>query len=317
MRMTETKILFATDVHGGDTFFGKILSVAKNFKVSMLMVSGDLTGKAIVPIVKTDDGRYFTTFYGKNYNVSEDELAQLENKIRKVGYYFFLCSRREYEVFKAEPKKVAELFSKLIQDTLYNWIEKIEEILPADVRVIMNPGNDDDFAVDEVLKKSKRVEYTLERAVDLDDLHQMVSCEWVNPTPWDSPRECPEHELEKRLRAEMGRVSDMSNLVCDFHTPPYNTPLDLAPRLNKDLQPKMFLGQPIYDHVGSKSVRKIFQECQPLLGLHGHIHESASKCNIGRTICINPGSEYNEGIMHGYIITLSSTSVDCQPLIGG
>jgi Icc-related predicted phosphoesterase len=315
--MTDTKILFATDVHGGETFFGKILSVAKNFKVNILLISGDLTGKAIVPIVKNDEGRYFTTFFGVNYNVGDDKLPELENKIRKVGYYSFRCSLKEYEAFKAEPKKVDELFRKLIQDTLYNWAEKIEATLPADMRVIMNPGNDDDFAVDEVLKKSKRLEYTLERTVDLDDLHQMASCEWVNPTPWNSPRECSEEDLEKRLRREMKRVSDMSNLICDIHAPPYDTPLDLAPKLNKDLQPKTFIGQPVYDHVGSKSVRKILKEYQPLLGLHGHIHESASKCNIGRTICVNPGSEYNEGIMHAYLITLMPTNVDCQPVIGG
>lgn len=316
--MTETKILFATDVHGGETFFGKILSVAKSFKVNILLISGDLTGKAIVPIVRDNDGLYFTSFFGVNYtDVKEDELSSIEDKVRRVGYYSFRCSLKEYEGFKAEPKRIDELFRQLIQDTLNNWIQKIETILPADVRVIMNPGNDDDFAVDEVLKKSKRVEYTIERAVDLDDHHQMVGCEWVNPTPWNSPRECTEEVLEKKLRTEMGRVSDMTNLVCDIHAPPYDTPLDLAPRLNKNLQPKTFIGQPVYDHVGSKSVRKIFREYQPLLGLHGHIHESASKCNIGRTICVNPGSEYNEGIMHGYILTLTPTNVDCQPVIGG
>ena len=315
--MAQTKILFATDVHGSETFFGKILSAAKSFDANVLLISGDLTGKAIVPIVKSDEGRYFTTFFGRNYNIGENELSELQNNIRKVGYYYAMCSRKEYEGFKAEPKKVEELFRKLIQDTVYNWVSKIEEFLPADIRVIMNPGNDDDFAVDEALKRSKRTEFTLERAVDLDDSHQMVSCEWVNPTPWNSPRECPEQDLEKRLRTEMGRVSDMSNLVCDFHTPPHNTPLDLAPVLKKNLQPKTFIGQPVYEHVGSKSVRKVLQEYQPLLGLHGHIHESASKCNIGRTICVNPGSEYNEGIMHGYLVTLTPSKVDFQPVIGG
>jgi Icc-related predicted phosphoesterase len=181
----------------------------------------------------------------------------------------------------------------------------------------MNPGNDDDTIVDEALKKSKRTEYTIERVVELDDSHPMVSCEWVNPTPWHSPRECSERDLERRLRMEMERVPDASNLVCDFHSPPYNTTLDLAPQLGKNLQPKLFLGQPVYEHVGSKSIRKIFEEYQPLLGLHGHIHESASKCQIGRTLCINPGSEYNEGIMHGYLVTLTPSGVDSQPIIGG
>lgn len=315
--MTETKILFATDLHGSETFFGKILSVAKTFKVNILLISGDLTGKAIVPIVKSDEGRYYTAFFGRNYNIGEAELPELKNSIRKVGYYHFLCSRKEYEDFKAEPKKVDELFGKLMRDTVEKWVSKIEELVPGDIRVIMNPGNDDDPVVDEVLKKSKRTDYTIERAVDLDDLHPMVSCEWVNPTPWNSPRECTEQELERRLRTEMDRVSDVSHLVCDFHSPPYNTPLDLAPKLGKDLQPKLFLGQPVYEHVGSKSIRQIFEQYQPLLGLHGHIHESASKCQLGKTICINPGSEYNEGIMHGYLVTLTPTGVDSQPIIGG
>jgi len=315
--MTETKILFATDLHGSETFFGKILSVTKSFRVNILLISGDLTGKAIVPIVKTDKGRYFTTFFGQNYNIGETELPELENSIRKVGYYHFLCSREEYQDFKAEPKKVDELFDKLMQDTVDRWVSKIEEVVPNDIRVIMNPGNDDALVVDEALKRSKRTEYTVGKAVELDDLHSMVSCEWVNPTPWNSPRECTEQELERRLRTEMERVSDVSHLVCDFHPPPYNTTLDLAPKLRKDLQPKLFLGQPEYEHVGSKSVRKIIEQYQPLLGLHGHIHESASMCKLRKTICVNPGSEYNEGIMHGYLVTLTPAGVDCQPIIGG
>ena len=249
--------------------------------------------------------------------MKEDELPKLLNEIRRVGYYYYHCDRPKYEEFRAKPELVTELFDKLMLQTIENWLAKIDEILPKDMRVIMNPGNDDTFAIDELLKNSKRVEYTLGRCVGLDDKHSVVACDWVNPTPWDSPRECEEKELEKRLRTELKRAPSMDNLICDFHAPPYNTVLDIAPRLGKDMRPQFFMGTPMMDHVGSTSVSKVLKEYQPKLALHGHIHESAGVCNVKRTICINPGSAYVEGIMHGCLLTLTPDSVDHQLIIGG
>jgi hypothetical protein len=227
------------------------------------------------------------------------------------------CSRAEYDEFRAKPDRLTELFDKLMQQTIANWLVKIDEILPKDVRVLMNPGNDDIFAIDEVLKKSNRVEYTLGKCVELDDKHSLVACDWVNPTPWNSPRECSERESEKRLRTELARASSTENVVCDFHAPAVNTALDLAPRLGKDLRPKYFVGQPIMDHVGSTAVRKVLEEFQPKLALHGHIHESPGVCNIKRTTCINPGSEYVEGIMHRCLVTLKPEGLEHQLITGG
>jgi Icc-related predicted phosphoesterase len=311
-----TKIFFATDLHGGETYFGKILSVAKTYNVDVLLISGDLTGKAIVPIVQLADDRYVTNFFGER-SVSEKELPELEKEIRRVGYYYMVCNRGEYEELKAEPGRIDKLFDKLMRDTVENWIRRIREILPKEMRVIMNPGNDDSFVVDDALKQSDRTEYTIGKITELDAWHSLVSCEWVNPTPWSSPRECSEKELEKRLRSETSRASDTQHLICDFHAPPYNTPLDSAPKLGSDLKPKLFMGQPIFEHVGSKAVRNVFEDIQPKLGLHGHIHESAGQCKIGKTLCVNAGSEYVEGIMHGCLITLTEEKVDYQPIIGG
>jgi hypothetical protein len=310
-------MLFAVDLHGGDTYFLKILSVAKSRGVNILMMSGDLTGKAIIPIVKLNENLYVTNFFGADYRLKEDELPKMQNDIRKVGYYYHHCSRAEYEELRGKPEKMTELFDKLMQQTIQNWIGKVEEILPNDMRVIMNPGNDDTFAIDEVLKSSKRVEKTSGKRVNLDDTYNLVSCEWVNPTPWSSPRECNEGELEKRLRAEIQRASSTENLVCDFHSPPYNTILDSAPKLGKDMQLKYVMGQPLTEHVGSKAVRKVLEEYQPKLSLHGHIHESAGVCNIKRTECINPGSQYVEGIMHGCLLTLTPDKIDHQLIAGG
>jgi hypothetical protein len=54
--------------------------------------------------------------------------------------------------------------------------------------------------------------------------------------------------------------------------------------------------------VGSRAVREAIEEYQPLLGLHGHIHEAGGVVRIGRTLSINPGSECTEGILRGVII---------------
>jgi Icc-related predicted phosphoesterase len=315
--LSETKILFATDLHGGDTYFLKILSAAKSFKVNAVMMCGDLTGKAIVPIVKLDEDLYVTNFFGIDYRLKKEELPKLQNDIRKVGYYYYHCGRPEYEEMLAKPELVTQLFEKLMCQTIENWLAKIEEIVPKDMRVIMNPGNDDTFAIDGVLKSSKRIEYTLGRCIDLDETHSVVGCDWVNPTPWKSPRECDEKELEKRLRTEIQRAPSTENLICDFHAPPYNTVIDLAPRLGKNLQPQFSMGSPEMEHVGSTSVSKVLKEYQPKLALHGHIHESAGICNIKKTVCINPGSEYVEGVMHGVLLMLTPTGLDHQLIIGG
>ena len=317
--MGETKVLFASDVHSSEVFFLKCLSTAKKLNVDLLLISGDLTGKAIVPIVKLDSGKYVTHFMGVDYKVSEAELPPLQRDVRKCGYYWKIMSRQEYEEEKAHPERIEALFDKVIQESVQNWVRKIEEVLPKEMRVVLNPGNDDAFAVDEVLKKEPRIEYTIGRAYNIDDVHEMVNCDWVNPTPWNSPRECSEEELDRRLRIEIKRASNMEHLICDFHAPPLNTPIDSAPKLGKDMKPKFALltGQPEFEHVGSKSVRKVIEEFQPKMGLHGHIHESAGICKIGRTVCVNPGSEYLEGTMHGYLLKLTPEGLDQQPLIGG
>ena len=316
-RLGETKILFASDLHSSNTFFLKVLSTAKNFNVDLLLISGDLTGKAIVPIVKLDSGMYVTKFMGEDYKIGEAELPPLQKDVRKCGYYYRIMSRQEYEEFKGHPERIDELFDKVTREAVENWVRKIEEVLPKEMRVVMNPGNDDTFAIDEILKKEPRIEYTVGKVYNIDADHEMVNCDWVNPTPWNSPRECSDQELEKRLRAEIKRVSNISQLVCDFHAPPFNTPIDLAPKLGKNMQPKIFMGQPEYEHVGSKAVRKVIEEFQPKMGLHGHIHEAAGICKIGKTVCANPGSEYLEGTMHAYLLTLTREGIDQQPLIGG
>jgi len=65
------------------------------------------------------------------------------------------------------------------------------------------------------------------------------------------------------------------------------------------------------------AVREAIEKYKPLLGLHGHIHESRGVVNIGRTLCINPGSEYGEGIIRGAIVDLAKDKVLSYQLTSG
>ena len=66
---------------------------------------------------------------------------------------------------------------------------------------------------------------------------------------------------------------------------------------------------PILTSVGSTAVRSAIEKFQPLLGLHGHIHESKGSIKIGRTLCVNPGSEYSEGVLKGVMMNLDEKGV--------
>ncbi len=133
----------------------------------------------------------------------------------------------------------------------------------------------------------------------------MISLSWSNPTPWDTPRECGEEELEKKIDGLASQIEDMKSAIFNFHVPPHGTALDEAPALSKDLVPSV--GKTV--SAGSKAVLNVIRKYQPLLGLHGHIHESRGVQKIGRTVCMNPGSEYTEGILRGVIVFLEKKKI--------
>jgi Icc-related predicted phosphoesterase len=76
-------------------------------------------------------------------------------------------------------------------------------------------------------------------------------------------------------------------------------------------------GQIVLKPAGSTAVRKFIEQVQPLVALHGHIHESAGHVRIGRTLCINAGSEYTEGIVKAALINLEDGKVKGHMLISG
>lgn len=304
--MDSIKIFFSADIHNSEIVFRRFLSIPKYHNVDVLILSGDLTGKAIIPIIDLGGEKYRYTFKGKTETLqSREQLKNAVNELRNRGLYTYICTGSELEELKNKPDEVDKLFKKLISETMQAWIRDIEEHIPREKNIIVMPGNDDILDIDPVIQRSDRVIYPLGKFVELPFGYGMISIDYVNPTPWNTPREADEKNLMKMLEERAKLVDrDWRRIICCFHPPPYNTRLDLAPKLDKNLRPVYSFGEIEKENVGSKSIRKFFEKYNPLLGLHGHIHESPGWDKVGGTIVFNPGSEYSAGILKGVIVEL-------------
>ena len=317
--MANTRIFFTSDVHGSEVCFLKFLNAGKFYQANVLILGGDITGKMIVPLVDQGDGTSVADFLGTREVIKTPEDRQgLEKRIRNSGYYPYSTSLGEFEKLQADKHLVDELFSKVMAASVKRWVGIAEERLKGtNIKCYISPGNDDRFDIDEVLRGSSAVIYPEEEVVMIDEHHEMITSGWCSTTPWNSPREVPEAELIKKFQPMIDKVQHMENSIFNIHNPPFETPLDLAPELDANLKPVIKGGAISMIHVGSPTVRDMIQKYQPLLGIHGHIHESRGFVKVGRTLCINPGSEYGEGILRGAIINLDQKGVKNYMLTQG
>jgi Icc-related predicted phosphoesterase len=306
-------------VHGSDVCFKKFINAASFYDVDVLILGGDITGKMIVPIIEQPNGSFEANFLGKQVILNnEEEVKQLEQKIRNAGFYPYRTNPQEVTKLKEDEKMLNELFSRLMMESVKKWIEFAESKLQKlKVKCFIMPGNDDQFIIDQILNSSKIIVNPEGKALHLDEHHEMVSTGYANITPWRCPRDVSEEELAKKINNMISQVDNIKNCIFNFHCPPYGTTLDLAPKLDENLKPIVSGGGFIMEHVGSKAIRKALEEYQPLLGLHGHIHESRGIDNIGRTICLNAGSEYIEGVLRGIIIILSDGKIKSYYPVSG
>ena len=296
------KIFFACDVHGSEKTFMKFVNAGKFYKVDALILGGDLTGKMIVLIVEQPDGTRKANFLGSDVIVrNQTELLELEKNIRYTGYYPYHTSVAGKEELDSNPSKVHDLFSQLMIESMRRWVKIAEERLKGSgIICFLMPGNDDRLEIDSVLKESDYIVNPEGIVVDLDESHEMISTGYTNVTPWKAPRDISEEELSARIESMASRVKNMHNSIFQFHCPPYGTNIDPAPKIDEKMRPSLNETVP----AGSKAVRESIEKYQPLLGLHGHIHESKGVHRLGRTLCINPGSQYSEGILNGALLCI-------------
>lgn len=308
--MAKVRIIFASDFHGNEMVWRKFLNSASMFKCNWLIMGGDLTGKVLTPIVLQSDGTYKADFLGQTHTIQTSGLEDFRRLVKDHCYIPYVCDLKQFEALEKAPQdEIENIFADLECQTLKEWLDIIPKKLTNDVKVLIHPGNDDKFELDEVIKANSYVTYAEESVVSLDGEHEAACLGWSNPTPWNSPRECSEEELMTKLEKLASQVQNVDRSLFCLHCPPYESQIDQAPLLDKNLRQVMEGGRPKLIPVGSKSVRAIIEKCQPLLGLHGHIHECRGFMNIGRTRCMNPGSEYTEGILSAYLIEIDGEKI--------
>ena len=316
--MSEFKLFFATDIHGSDVCWKKFINAARFFDCQVLVMGGDMTGKMLVPIVDIGKDTFRIRFAGDDRIVRADEMPRYRKLISDSGYYPYETSPDEVAALEADRGAVDRLFHAKMAETLNRWLQIADERLAGtNVQVLLGPANDDPPFLDEILARGGRVQNPEGRLVELPEGWSMISCGWSNPTPWDSPREMPEEALLAKIEGEVARLPKMDRAVFNLHVPPKDSQLDNAALLNPDLSPVMAGGAPVVAGVGSVAVRTAIELHQPPLALHGHIHESRGATRIGKTLCLNPGSEYSDGILRGAIVTLSDKGFKRHQLLAG
>jgi uncharacterized protein len=305
-----TRLFFAADLHGSQPTFRKFLNAARFYDADALVFGGDLMGKALVPIVRRN-GAFRASFQGREHTFERDGLGAFTSAVEQPGFYWRVFDPDEHAAVEADPLAKHGLFHELASARLAEWLGLAEERLAGTgVRMYLNGGNDDEPTVLETLDghDGDRVVPSEGRLVELDGEHTMVTVGLSTPTPWDTPREASEPEIAEAIDLAMAAVPEPSRCVFNLHCPPKDTPIDtclkLEVRPGELPRPIRQGGRFLTTGGGSAAVREAIERYQPLVGLHGHIHESGGRFRIGRTQTFNPGSEYVQGVLQGVIVSI-------------
>ncbi|HWD86193.1 MAG TPA: hypothetical protein VG321_10610 [Solirubrobacteraceae bacterium] len=296
------RIFFATDVHGSEVCWRKFLNGGKHYKADVIILGGDMTGKALVPVISDGGDHWHSTLLENREQLQGEEQVQaFEQAVIRRGYYPFRVDPDELRELAEDEPRWHKLFEEHMLATVKTWMEMADEKLSGTgIRCFVCPGNDDQLEVDDVIRQAKSVVLGEGRVVEIDG-YQMASSGWANRTPWDTYREEDEPQLAERIKAMVSQVTNSpERTIFSLHCPPYGTGLDDAPELTAEMDLKD-AGHAVKP-VGSTAVRDAIESFQPALSLHGHIHEARGTKRLGRTLCINPGSSYEQGQLLGAVI---------------
>jgi Icc-related predicted phosphoesterase len=320
----KTRLFFATDVHGSERTWRKFVNAGKFYQADVLIMGGDIIGKLAIPIIREANGGYRATIQGRVEHFADDEeLKGLLDRIGILGFYSKVMGEDEFHALQADPEAIDALFHQLARQRLESWVQLADERLRGTgIRCYITGGNDDYTDVLEVLPRDGDgpVLACEGQVLPIDDRHTLASLGISTPTPWHTPREVTEDELDTIIQKMIVEIPDPAVCIFNFHDPPNDSTLDTCPMLDWTTDPPSQIvkaGQVVLYGAGSKSVRKAIETHQPLMGLHGHIHESPGVVKIGRTVCANPGSEYGEGVLRGFLVSLGEGKVESYQLTTG
>lgn len=302
-----TTIFFASDLHGSEICFRKFINAAAFYKADVLLLGGDISGKIVVPIVEAGKDTYRARLHGSDEVVRADAVEEFERRAWNSGLYTRRMTPDEYEHYAAHPEALDGLFNQVVATTVKRWIDYAHaKLAGTDVVVLNAPGNDDPPVVDDVLREygDERFQFVEGEVVEIAPGHEMINTGYTNKTPWDTHREYSEEEIGLHLAAMTSQLQHPETALFNIHVPPFDSRLDTAPMLDNSLAVKTSAGTQLTAPVGSTAVRAAIESVQPLVTLHGHIHESGGAVRLGRTVAINAGSEYGEGVLRGVLVTV-------------
>jgi uncharacterized protein len=295
------RCFFATDIHGSDRCFRKFLAAARVYEADALILGGDIAGKAFVPMRRTAGGRVLVAQGAEPVVLEDDECEAEVTRLRNSGMYPRFCSDEEYERLGNDVEYREQAFDEVITRQVRGWCDLAAERLDDSVRLVITPGNDDPFVIDEVLTAAARVECPERSLLELGPV-TLASLGNTNQTPWDTPREYSEQQLAEQIDEMLAGADSHAKFVFNFHCPPKGSGLDSAPKLDATLKPVVVAGRVEEISAGSTAVREAIDRYRPVVGLHGHIHESAGAWRHNGTVCLNPGSDYGSGVLKGALV---------------
>lgn len=307
------RLYVVSDIHASEKAWRKMLNAARMrlYEADVVLYAGDLTGKAMVPVVQTDGGHEAEIGGQQRVARSDRELAQLEQDIANLGYYVLHTTHDEIDRLHGDPSALHELFASHIRARVEEWMRMAAERMEGSgVPIYLIPGNDDPYEIDAALARSEYCVNADGRVVDIPGNLQVLGSGKSNPTPWSTPREVPDDDFREELTKLSEEARDPRRTIFLIHCPPHSSGLDTAPLLDANLRPTVSAGDLLRGPVGSTGVREAIEEFRPLLGLHGHIHESGGEAHVRETLCLNPGSEAAFGILRGFLVDVGPDGIE-------
>ncbi len=299
------RIYYATDIHGSEVCWRKFCNAGPFYKADVLILGGDVTGKAVVPVVAAAGGGYRIRQFSGDRVLTRDETLATETRIRDMGFYPYRTTEDELEAIWDDPAAVHRVFLDVMRETLARWLDIADERLArTGIRVYAMTGNDDPPELQGMLRETPVLTETEDRILDIGEGITMLSYGYSNRTPWHTPRELDDDELERRIDKLAAQLPRPERTIFNLHVPPARTAIDKAPALDSSLKPVVKGGAVVMQSVGSEGVRRLLAKYEPMLGLHGHIHESRGAVRLGRTLAVNPGSEYGDGVLCGALLEI-------------
>jgi Icc-related predicted phosphoesterase len=318
--MAATRVFFTTDTHGSNVVFRKFINAGKFYEAQVIVLGGDITGKKVIPFVRQADGTFKVNHLDREHTIRDGEAAEaFKTSIIDMGYYPYMTDPDEVQQLGGDQAAQDAIFKRLMKERISGCLDLAEQRLEGtDIKCYVQPGNDDEYEIDELFEGRSRVVNPEGKVIQIDDRYTMVSTGHANITPWNCPRDVPEERLQEIIDAMASQVTDFDHCIFNFHCPPYDTILDQAPELDAEMRPTLEMGgKPHMVPVGSPAIREAIDKYQPRLGLHGHIHESRGSQKLGRTLCLNPGSEYGEGVLRGVIVDIDKKGVKSYTFTSG